>query len=439
MKHWLAIGAVCLLPTEAAAQTLKETLTTAYEYSFEIRAQQQNTRAADEAYLEALSGWLPTVTASGSRGRSNRLFQGQRTEFPTGSDQLVVNQPIFNGGSTIAAVKGARAVVDQEQLKLFSAEQSNLLNAVQAHANVIQAKEILRVSKHTEAVLKKQLELVRVQFKAGEVTRTDVASVEKRYQERISQRITSEGDVAKAVSNYIRIVGTHPNNLEAVDLPEVPADLESVLTKALQFNPDLQISHKEWDQAKQKANAARGSLLPEVSVQGSKSWTHFREAFSVDDAGVVTLNVSIPLFQGGRNYAGYRKARDLQEAARENTRATHQTLIRTVSDAWHDLDSSKASIVAIEAAIKAADLALKSIMEEFKAGARSTLDVLDTERELFDEQVALLRQKNQAVIRSYVILSLMGELTPKNLGLSVEQFDAESHFKRTRFKIIGLK
>lgn len=434
--------AICaLFPSQLYAQSLEETLTSAYTYSFEIRAQRENSQAADEGYLQAMSGWLPTITASGSRSRVNQHYRGQKTDSPSGSDQIVVSQPLFNGGSTIGAMQSARAVVDQAQLTLFSTEQRLLLDAVQAHANVIQAKEILRVSQHTENVLLKQLDLVEVQFKAGEVTKTDVAQVKKRLSQRISQRITAESEVAKAIAAYDRLTGELPVDLKSIDYPALPLEMEDVLQKALAANPDLHISRKRWDQAKYDAHQARGSLLPEVSLQGSKSWNKYRSLLSdrADDTSTMTVNVSIPIFQGGKNYAGYRKARDLQEAARENSQATHYTLIRSVSDTWHDLQSAFASIIATKSAIEAADLALKSIMEEFRAGARSTLDVLDTERELFEEEVSLVREQTKAVIQSYTILSLMGELSAKKLGLDVETYDPEDHFKKTRFKLIGLK
>jgi outer membrane protein len=62
--------------SSAAAQTLDESLAAAYANNPQLQAERANLRATDEGVPQALAGWRPQVTVSGTAGYT----QGTITE-----------------------------------------------------------------------------------------------------------------------------------------------------------------------------------------------------------------------------------------------------------------------------------------------------------------------------------------------------------------------
>ena len=110
MRHpLLAFVAAALLAVAASgsgrAETLIEALADAYNNNPQILGERANLRATDEAVPQALSGWRPTVTFTGSIG-AQHVEDKPPSQFVGGPipriADLNITQPIFSGGRTVA-------------------------------------------------------------------------------------------------------------------------------------------------------------------------------------------------------------------------------------------------------------------------------------------------------------------------------------------------
>ena len=90
-----------------------------------------------------------------------------------------------------------------------------------------------------------------------------------------------------------------------------------------------------------------------------------------------------------------------------------------------------------EAAVKAANVALDGVRQEQQFGSRTTLDVLDAERELFNAEVQLVIAKRNKVVAAYSVLAILGKLTAKELSLNVPLYDADEYYDDTEYQLIG--
>jgi outer membrane protein TolC len=59
------------------------------------------------------------------------------------------------------------------------------------------------------------------------------------------------------------------------------------------------------------------------------------------------------------------------------------------------------------------------VVQEARVGARSVIDVLDAEAELFRDEVELVRAQAARVVASYRLRAATGRLTAADLGLAV--------------------
>ena len=89
-------------------------------------------------------------------------------------------------------------------------------------------------------------------------------------------------------------------------------------------------------------------------------------------------------------------------------------------------------IESLQAAVKAAEIALDGVNQEATVGARTVLDTLDAEQELLGAQVSLVSAERNSLLIAFQLLNEMGELTAARLKLPVELYDYDSHFRAVR-------
>ncbi|MBM3520461.1 MAG: branched-chain amino acid aminotransferase, partial [Alphaproteobacteria bacterium] len=94
-------------------------------------------------------------------------------------------------------------------------------------------------------------------------------------------------------------------------------------------------------------------------------------------------------------------------------------------------------IAAANDQVKAAKLALDGVRQEFAAGTRTTLDVLDAQAVVVSARTNLVNAQRNQVIAVYQLLAAIGHLTARDLALDVPYYDADENYRRVRNKIIG--
>ncbi len=68
----------------------------------------------------------------------------------------------------------------------------------------------------------------------------------------------------------------------------------------------------------------------------------------------------------------------------------------------------KAQIIAAQAQVQAAEVALTGVREEARVGQRTTLDVLNAQQELLNARVNLITAQRDRVVFSYAVVQAMG-------------------------------
>ncbi len=199
----------------AAAQTLQEALAEAYEGNPTLNAERARLRATDEQVPQALSGYRPTITSNVQAG-GRWIDSNQESVTGQQDDALFqrqygasIEQPLYRGGQTMAAVRGAENTIRSERARLESVEQTVLLDAVTAYSDVYRDQAVLELTISNEQRLNRQLEATRDRFQVGEVTRTDVSQAEARVARAVADRIRAEGDLARSRAVFRNVVGRH--------------------------------------------------------------------------------------------------------------------------------------------------------------------------------------------------------------------------------------
>ena len=87
--------------------------------------------------------------------------------------------------------------------------------------------------------------------------------------------------------------------------------------------------------------------------------------------------------------------------------------------------------------MKASELALEGVRQEAQVGTRTTLDVLNAQRDLTNAEIQQIAAQANEVVAAYRLMQATGQLTPAVIGLSVPDYDPVQNYRAVRYKVIG--
>ena len=445
-------GPACLATAHAQApRTLQEALSLTYANNPTLQAARANLRATDEGVPAALAGWRPTVVVSGSYGYSgskttqfNNNFgvssrdgaSGDRTQTLVG---LTVTQPLYSGGKTAASTHRAVNQVMSTRAQLIASEQQVFSDTVSAYVDVIARTQVLQLNVNNEQVLTRQLQATNDRFRVGEITRTDVAQAEAALSAATATRQTSEGDLQTARSQFQRVVGELPERLIEPQPLKLAVKTEREATGlAAANNPNVVSALFSFAAAKDNFDIQYSVLMPNLSLQGQAfRYENQQIPNTVSTGGQILANLTIPIFQGGSEYAAIRQARQQALQARDQLDDQRRTAVQQATQSWETYQAAKATIESNRSAIRSNQIALEGVQREAVVGSRTTLDVLNAEQTLLNSRVSLVQTLANFVVASYSVAAAVGRLTARDLRLGVPLYDETAYYNAVKDRWIG--
>ena len=453
MQSRLAIAAavaVVLAASAAQAQThtLQDSLAAAYANNPTLLAARAQTRATDENVPAALAGWRPQVSVSALGGPSRTTivspspFGGNSTQNAhqtETAESLTVTQPIYTGGKTRASINRAENQVMSQRATLMATENQVFSDTVSAYVTVIQDEQLLALDQSNEQLLTKELQATNDRFRVGELTRTDVAQAEAALASATATRQTAEGTLQTARATYEQLVGEPPGKLvdpQPLKLPVKSVDVGKA--EAGRNNPNVVAALFAESAAKDAFDVAYSALMPQLSVQGtlSHSVNQFAPNYTAT-AETLLLNLQVPIYQGGTEYAAIRQARQQELQARQTLEVQRRTAVQQFTAAWTQVEASRAAIASGRSAVRAGQIAVEGLEREALVGSATTLDVLVAVQNLLNAQTALVQSLAQLITSSYQVAAAMGRLSARDLNLQVPLYDEKAYYNAVHDLWIG--
>ncbi len=437
------LGAV----SPAVAQTLNESLAAAYANNPQLQAERANLRATDEGVPQALAGWRPQVTVSGTAGYNQGNLSepstnilGQSTETVTSQDHQVgtldaeVTENIYSGGQTKAETAQATDKVRAERANLVNIEQQVFINAVTAYVTVIENQQLLALAINNAQVLKEQLKATQDRFSVGEITRTDVAQSESSLAQAEAEVQTAEGNLQTSRATFEQVIGFPPGQLTPPQPLVLPVDNKrSAAEAAAANNPAVVQAQFTQSAASDNVDLAWSKLMPTLAVQGEVfQQVNQIQSGTVSKGAEVLASLSWPLYQGGAEYATIRQAVQEREMARQQVDEARRTAVENAEQFWETLVATRATITSTRAEIAANEIALDGTEREALVGSRTTLDVLNAQQLLLQSQVTLVQNLANLVTDSYQVASAIGRFTARDIGLRVPLYDDNAYFNAVK-------
>ena len=406
---------------ESRADTLFDSLNSAYVNNPKLNAERASMRASKEEKKEAISEFLPSVTISGYISQQDNTGETE-SNFEPSEQSMVIEQKVFQGFSGVANLKKKKYGYSIAQFNLKKIEQETLLAAAKTHTDLLLNREKVRINLINIDLLERQVETDQNRLEKGEINLTDLAQSESSLLGARAELIAAQNDLVTSKANFEKIIGKKPSEnikkIKKINL-HLPESLAAAYSISNSENPDLQISSLEFEQAKLDVVVAASDLSPSATLSYKiAEQDDFSSTVQDRTQQTVTATATWPLFSGGSNIFNLRKTQELRNQKELLLQDSKKKIETNVANTWSNYQSSKSVLDSIKSQVKAAEIANEGITLEYESGSnRTTLEVIQSRTILLNSRINLAISERNFLISQFNLLSAIGRLTADQLNL----------------------
>lgn len=430
-------------PEPKPTETLSGALDAAYRAGPALAAQRYQLRITDEDYAQALTQLNPTSSidivgdyASTSLGRTPL---GTTSSADSLSARISVVQPLYTGGRAAADRDAALAAISAGREQLRSGEGDLLLQVVTSYVDVRRDAEVLRLRAANLNQLKATLDEVKARREAGELTRTDIAQAETQlllaqtqFNIAVQQHEADRASFAALVGHEAGVLAPAP------PLPQLPGSIDKAFDLAHAYSPDLGQAIAAERASRARIAAARAQGRPTVSLRGSASLIGQATPFDIAN-GDQQFNgravLTIPLGAGGRVRSLVAQAQYRNAADRVGIEAMRRRMVERLVNSWNAIATGQRNIEVGQAQLASARVLDDGTFQEYRAGLRSTFDVLFAHGALRDAEIALVNARRDTYVAQATLLRHIGLLEVRALLTGTGLYDPDRNFEKVRQRI----
>lgn len=429
-----------LMAGAAEAQiTLEQAMVRAYAGNPTLLADREGLKVLDEDVATARSGGRPTLVGEANLTRSEIDVTGTG-----GIYGARLTQPLYRGSRIRNNVNAAETNVLAGRESLRQSEIDILLGVVDAYSAVLRDQEILELNRNMVQILDGVRAAEQRRLDLGERTKTDVSQAQARLSGVLASVSVAERRLAESRARFRSIVGDDADQLVPLPpLPQMPSSRDDAVAIAEDNSPRLLQAKHAMKVSDYQLKSAKGALLP--SLDASAAVNHRNEIVQIlgrkvnQDLATFQLVLTVPLFQGGAEYAAVRRAKHTREVRMHEIDEASREVMADVSVAWDRLVTARVAEAAYVEATKANEVAVAGVRREALGGTRTTLDILDAERELRDAKIAHVTAAHEEYIAGFRLIAAMGKATAADLNLPVDRYDPAAHYRRAAGRWIGFE
>ena len=327
-------------------------------------------------------------------------------------------------------LKRADAQVALAEANYRASQQDLLLRVSQAYFDVLAAEDTLSAAEATLQAVARQLEQAEKRFEVGLIAITDVQEARAAHDSATAAVIAAKRALASTHEVLRELTGeayqalTKPADEMPLDQPQ-PADEETWVQQSLEQNLNVIAARLGVDVAKRNVKIAQSGHLPAVDLFANRA--EFDSTVTQVNNGLegpadsdqtedtYGVRVSIPIFTGGVTRSRVREQVHLHRAERERLEGAIRRAERETRDAYLGVLAEKARVAALKQSVKSNQTALEATEAGFEVGTRTTVDVLDARRRLFEAQRDYARSRYDYLINLVRLKSAAGVLAPPDL------------------------
>jgi len=387
--------------------------------------------AGQEKLPQGLSGLLPSATVSASSQYNDREFRSRdpavgttTSQFNSNAASISATQPLYRP-QNMAAYDQAKTQVVQSDAVFAQAAQDLILRVAQTYFDVLLAQDTVEFSQAQLTAIGRQLEQAKRNFEVGTATITDTHEAQSRYDLTTSTEIAARNDLELKKRFLELIIGRPAPGLSPLGprfrplFPE-PNNPAVWVDNAVLNNLQLRASQASLDFATKEVERNRAGHRPTLDAfatySDSGSGAGTVGVAGVDTkAGVVGVQLAIPIYQGGLTSSRVREALANEDKARQDLENARRTAQLTAQQTFLGVASGVSQVKALEAALVSSQSSLDSTRLGQEVGVRTQVDVLNALLQLSLTRRDLAQAKYTYIFALLRLKAAAGNLTEQDL------------------------
>ncbi|QDK37160.1 TolC family protein [Bdellovibrio sp. NC01] len=367
----------------------------------DIRSSEQNLQSSKFTIDSYRGTYYPQL--SGSLGYSQTGPNDPDNGSTGGSSYsatLNASQNIFNGFADVAKVDSAKAQarVSEASLAITKAKASYDLKV--AYAYLLYAKDAEKITKDFLKRREDNLRMVELRFESGRENKGSLM---------LSQAylLQSKSDLLKAAhgretseSDLQKVLGLDGDRVVDVkdDIPlREPADKDPDYQQIAMTTPTRLQSVAQVDVSEASVTSAKSSFFPTLNLTGSVGKLD-EQFFPDNDRWAVGATLSVPLFNGGRDYYSTKSATSSLYAAKSNLTSVERSLLSTLKKAFTSYQEAVADLKVNEAFLSAAKTRAEIARSKYNNGLLTFDDWDIIENDLITKTKTYLQSKRDRIV-----------------------------------------
>jgi outer membrane protein len=402
-----------------------------------LQAAEYRRVAVGENKVQARANLLPDISAGANWtwGDTSTSIAGEKI-----SDESVQNrnydvtllQSIYRQ-SNYEQLDIARGQITEADALYELTFQDFLIRVSEGYFLVLTLIDGVTFAEAEEKALQRQYEQAEQRFEVGLTAVTDVHEARASYDNARARAIVARNDLADAKEALKALTGQYFDEYDALQevLPLVepdPMSADDWVETALANNPAVLADHAAVEIADSNMRLARSGHYPTLDLVARYSdfknnkfviRDDFQQPIGTTSLGVddtsLTLQLNIPIYQGGRVTSQTRQARYLMDATGQDLDETQRTVVRETQNAYRAVLAGIQEVQAFEQAQISAESALEATQAGFEVGTRTIVDVLIAEQRRFQAQRDNSVARHAYIVRHLRLKSVAGQLSSDDL------------------------
>lgn len=387
----------------AAPLTLDEAIARAFEQNPDMRAALARIVEADAKLGEATSAFFPQVTTRLSFARTDNPAQAfamilaqRRFAFTANFNnpgptqdvrpEIVGVLPLFRGGQDYQRREAATLGVEAMQLERAALRNALADAVIAGYYALLAGPEQVEATQLSIDAVESALVQTRARVAAGAALKSDTLSLEVRQAAAQEGHIRAQNAVELTRSGLRTLLGmpaTEPLQVVALkdaDAPPLPDTFLDALGDAVARRPELQAAARMVAMREHEVKAEWAAYLPRIDAVGSYGQNaQDLELSHSQDNWTFGATAELDLFSGFRTKERVRAAEQRLTEARSAEHKARLEIERDVQTAFLGFQEARQRARVTEAAITAADEALRLVQEQYQAGAATITRYLEAE------------------------------------------------------------
>ena len=404
----------------------------AADHSHGVRQQQFALEDSRVVKTQAIGAFLPSVYGSVDGqinfGRAIDPSTNTYTDVSTlyNGYGLQASLVVFDGLQRYNNLRLAKANVAMGRSGVRAEKDDVALKVYKAYMDLVYCEGAVSQTAKKRDESRELLRQTSVMAEVGQKSDADVAQMRATLAADEYELAHMQSQTIKAMLALKQLMGFPVDSALAVIQPSfddellTAEDASQISAFAATDNPRILKAQQSVEAARYSLRAARGALLPTISLSGGVSTSFFRNmdkgghaSFSSqfrNNAGeYVGLSLSIPLFDRLATYSTIRRRKTSLAQAQENLAYEQSELRRIIVEAASDVENSTKEVEKMQEQVEADSIASRLTTRKYEEGLASSIDVKTAAVTLLQSRVRLLQSQLTMAYNKKLLAYYKGE------------------------------